>query len=154
MFKEMRRIDRKINNEEVIEILKNGEYGILSIVGKDGYAYGVPLSYTYMDKNIYFHCAVEGYKLDSIKENNNVSFCVVGKTQPIPEKFSTTYESAIVFGKAIEVYEEEKYNALLSIIEKYSNEYMEQGKAYVKNAGDKTKVLKICIENITGKARR
>ena len=35
--------------------------------GEDGYAYGVPLNYVYVDNSIYFHCAKEGHKLDNIK---------------------------------------------------------------------------------------
>ncbi len=154
MFKEIRREDRKIGPEEAIEILKKGEYGILSTVGEDGYAYGVPLNYVYVDNSIYFHCAKEGHKLDNIKNNMRVSFCVVGETKPIPEKFTTRYESVIVFGKAMEIFNEEKEKALLEIIYKYANQYIEQGKEYIKKAKDKTVIIKINIEKITGKARR
>ncbi len=49
---------------------------------------------------IYFHCAPEGHKLENLSGNNKVSFCVVGKTQVLPDKFATNYESVIVFGTA------------------------------------------------------
>ena len=154
MFKEIRRKERSIEEKDAIELLKNGEYGVLSMVGENGYGYGVPLSYVLMDNNIYFHCAVEGFKLDSIEKNNNVSFCVVGKTQVLPEKFSTEYESAIAFGKAYEVDVEEKERALFSIIQKYSPGYEESGMEYIKRAAHRTKVVKIAIEKVTGKARK
>lgn len=154
MFRKMRRIERQLDSKEAIELLERCEYGILSTTGENGYAYGVPLSYAYMDNAIYFHCALEGYKLDNIKNNNQVSFCVVGVTEPIAEKFSTKYESTIVFGKTLEVYEEEKEKALLALIEKYSKEYVEEGKEYIKRAKDKTKVIKISIEQVTGKGRK
>jgi uncharacterized protein len=35
-------------------------------------------------------------------------FCVVGRTQILPDEFSTKYESVIVFGRAIEVSDDEK----------------------------------------------
>lgn len=62
MFKQMRRKEREIENIEAEEILKNGEYGVLSTVGENGYSYGVPLSYVYLNNSINFHCALEGQK--------------------------------------------------------------------------------------------
>lgn len=69
----MRKKDRAIDITEALEILNKGEYGILSIITNEGYPYGVPLNYVYIDNCIYFHCAIEGQKLDSIKSNNKVS---------------------------------------------------------------------------------
>lgn len=154
MFKEVRRKDRSLEEKDAIEVLKNGEYGILSMVGENDYGYGVPLSYVYLENAIYFHCAREGQKLDSIEKNNKVSFSVVGRTKLLPEKFSTEYESTIIFGKATEVNDEEKERALLAIIEKYSPEYIESGMEYIKRAADRTRVIKVSIENICGKARK
>lgn len=154
MFREMRRKDREIDVNEAKEILRNSEYGVLSTVGENGYPYGVPVNYVYVDDAIYFHCAIEGYKLDNISYNHKVSFCVVGETSIISNEFSTNYESVVVFGKAEEAYDDEKDLALLELIKKYSPEYIEKGKKYIKNAGSETKVIKISIEYISGKARR
>ncbi|GAA0086402.1 pyridoxamine 5'-phosphate oxidase family protein [Clostridium sp. CTA-7] len=154
MFKEMRRKDREIEALEAIEVLKKCEYGILSTVDENGYPYGVPLSYVYANDSIYFHSAVEGHKLENIKKNDKVSFCVVGQTDVLPDKFSTKYESVIIFGRAKEVFDDEKNAALLELINKYSADYIEKGKTYIKNANDKTKVIKISIDHISGKGRR
>lgn len=154
MFKEMRRKDRNLETIEVAEILKKCNYGVLSTVGENGYAYGVPISYVYINGSIYVHSALEGNKLDNIKFNNNVSFCIIGDTMLLPDKFGTKYESVIAFGKAVEVSDTEKNEALLAFLDKYSSQYIEKGKEYIKNASEKTKVIKISIEHITGKARR
>lgn len=154
MFRELRRKDREIKDTEAIEILKNCDYGILSTVSENGYAYGVPISYVYMSNSIYFHCAKEGHKLDNIRNNNRVSFCVVGQTCILPDKFSTKYESVIIFGRAEEVFDDEKNIVLLEILNKYSQDYIEEGKEYIKKSGTGTKVIKIDIEHISGKARR
>lgn len=154
MFQEMRRKDRELQDIEAIEILKNCNYGTLSTVNKDGYPYGVPVSYVYFNDAIYFHCAVEGSKLNNIADNNKVSFSVVGETCVLPSEFSTKYESVIIFGKATEVFDSEKNNVFMEIIDKYSPDFMAEGKKYVENAGGKTKVIKISIEHISGKARR
>lgn len=154
MFKNIRRQDRKIESNDVIEkILSAGEYGVLCTTSESSYPYGVPVNYIYYNKNIYFHCAIEGYKLENIKYNNKVSFCVVGVTEVLPNKFSTKYESVIVFGKAIEVINEEKEMALINLIDKYSPDFKEEGFKYIKKAEDKTKVIKIEIDHISGKSK-
>lgn len=154
MFREMRKKQREITEEESIEILNNGEYGILATIGENGYTYATPLSYVYYNDAVYFHCAVEGSKLDNIKYNEKVSFCVVGKTKVLPDKFSTEYESAIVFGRASIIEKEAKIGVLKAIIEKYSPDFKKEGLEYIKRAADATSVVKIEIDSITGKARR
>lgn len=154
MFKEMRRKDRELTNDDAIKILKDNTYGVLSTISENGYPYGLPISYIFFNNSIYFHGAIKGHKIDNILTNNKVSFCVVGQTCILPDKFSTNYESVIVFGKATEVFDNEKNEALLEILNKYSADYIEQGKEYLKKAGDATKVIKISIEHISGKARR
>lgn len=154
MFREMRRKDRSIDREQAENILEKGQYGVLSTAGENGYAYGVPLNYVYLGGNIYFHCAGEGVKLDNIAHNNKVSFCVVGDTKILADQFSCSYESVIVFGKAQEVHDKEKENALTALINKYSGEFFEKGMEYIKNAGMNTTVIKISIEHLTGKARK
>lgn len=154
MFKEMRRQDRKIDDIAAAAILESGQYGILSTTGSNGYAYGVPISYTYSKGSIYFHCATEGQKLDNINYNNKVSFCVVGATTPLPQSFSVNYESVVAFGKAFEVFEDEKQAALEAIVSKYSPAFTKEGLAYIKNSSGDTRIFKIEIAHMTGKARR
>ncbi|MBL4938289.1 pyridoxamine 5'-phosphate oxidase family protein [Clostridium sp. YIM B02515] len=154
MFKEMRKSQREIFNEDINSILKNGEYGVLATVGENGYPSATPLSYVYLNNAVYFHCAVEGSKLDNIKYNNKVSFNVVGKTKVLAEQFSTEYESVIIFGHAFETAGDEKKDALMAIADKYSPDFKKEGLAYIDRAINKTCVVKIEIDKITGKARR
>ena len=154
MNKEIRRQERKITEKQALDILKEGEYGVLSMCTPENEGYGIPLSYALDNNKIYFHCAVEGSKLDYLRSNNRVSFCVVGKTQVLPSKFSTIYESAIAFGKIKEVSGNEKRNALMLLVEKYSNNFIEEGKEYIEKSFDRVIVLVLSIESITGKARK
>lgn len=64
------------------------------------------------------------------------------------------YESALAFGIASEVEGEERYKALLLLLEKYSPEFIEEGKNYIAQKDKATKVIKIEIDHISGKARR
>src|SRR3972149_8062353 len=90
----VRRQDRLLDAEQATKLLQIGVYGVLSLVDKDGQAYGIPINYVWDSRNsIYLHCAPEGRKLNCIKSNNKVSFCVVGNTHVLPDKFSTEYES-------------------------------------------------------------
>jgi len=150
-MKQIRRKDREIEIGEAIRLLSQAEYGVLSTSGSDGQPYGTPLNYVYKDNCIYFHCALTGHKLENIENNPKVSFCAVGKTKVLPLKFGTEYESVIVFGKASAVQGKERYNALLWLIEKYSPEFVEKGKAYIEKKDKATKVMKIKITHISGK---
>lgn len=154
MYHEMRRKDRALSLEESIRILEENTYGVLSTVGKDGQPYGVPLSYVWKDGSLYFHCATEGQKLINISENDRVSFCVIGKTEVLPEKFSTNYESVIVFGTAKELSDEEKKAMLMELVYKYSSGFEAEGEKYIMGTGNRVKVYKIAVEHLTGKGRK
>jgi len=104
--------------------------------------------------SIYFHSALNGQKLDNINYNPKVSFCVVGKTNVLPDKFATEYESAVAFGVAAEVAGNEQQDALLWLLEKYCPGFMEEGRRYIEEKEKSTKVIKIEISHISGKARR
>lgn len=153
-MREIRRADRAIDTELSYGLLDKAEYGILSTVGADGQPYGIPISFCLLDNGIYFHCAVEGHKLDNFAHNPKVSFCVVGKTQVLPGKFSTEYESAIVFGTVGEVCDGEKRKGMEGLLRKYSSGHFEKGLKYVDSLDWKTKVFKVVIATVTGKARR
>ena len=150
----MRRKDREISQQETVELLEKAEYGVLSTVDKNGQPYGVPLSYVYKDNAIYFHCAVDGQKLDNITNNAKISFCVTGSTKVLPETFGTLYESAVVFGIAREVHESERHKALVWLLEKFCSDFVEGGLQYIELKNKITKVIKIEISRVTGKARR
>jgi len=150
-MREMRRKDKQIGTDEAIQLLNECEYGVLSTVGNDGQAYGVPLNYAYHDNCIYFHCALKGHKIDNIDNNPKVSFCVVGNTKVLPSEFSTEYVSAVVFGVASEVQGTERYNALVLLLKRLSPDFMEEGEKYIEKYDKATKVIKIDIQHISGK---
>jgi len=150
-IKKIRRKDREIETDDAVSLLTNCKYGVLSTIGNDGQPYGVPLSYVYQDNTIYFHSALTGHKIENIENNPRVSFCAVGHTNVLPSKFGTEYESVVVFGVASEVQGTERYNALLWLIEKYSPEFIKEGRSYIEQKDSATKVIKITIEHISGK---
>lgn len=154
MPRELRRSDRKVSDTEAEELLQQGEYGVLSTSAADGQPYGVPLSYCVLDDAIYFHCALEGRKLAILAANSRASFCVVGATEILPEKFSTRYESVIVSGVVTEVQDDEKQRGLAGLVVKYSSSFMSEGLHYIGVQWQATRVFKLSIDTISGKARR
>jgi len=150
-MRELRRKDKQTTMEEAQALLTVSEHGILSTVDTEGQPYGVPLNYVYLNGAIYFHCALPGHKIDNIENNPRVSFCVVGNIKVLPADFSTNYVSTVVFGVASEVEGEERYNCLMGLLEKYSPDYLKEGKKYIEKLNKVTKVIKIDIQQISGK---
>lgn len=100
MWHKMRRENQQLTEQETIEILEQGTSGVLAVAGDMDYPYAVPIGYVYHDGKIYFHCAKSGHKIDAIKRNPKVSFCVVAQDEVVPEKYATRFRSVIAFGKA------------------------------------------------------
>jgi nitroimidazol reductase NimA-like FMN-containing flavoprotein (pyridoxamine 5'-phosphate oxidase superfamily) len=151
---DMRRQDRKLSEEDARRILEEGEYGVLSMCSPGEGGYGVPVNYVFGNGAVYIHCATEGTKLTCIAANNLVSFCVVGKIRVMPESFGTLYESAIVSGRAEETTGEEKREALVLFIRKYSPSHFEEGMRYIEKMYDRAKVIRISPATITAKGRK
>ena len=154
MIHHMRRDEKKISEEEALEILDKAEYGVLSTVSETGEPYGVPLNHCLIERNIYFHSATEGHKVDNIEGEPRVSFCTIGEASVIPDEFSTAYESAIAFGTAEEVFDREKRSALEALLEKFSPDFFSEGLDYIDDKLDETRVFKISINRITGKSSK
>jgi nitroimidazol reductase NimA-like FMN-containing flavoprotein (pyridoxamine 5'-phosphate oxidase superfamily) len=152
MFKEMRRDKKRLTEEAALEILASGEEGVLATMGDDGYPYATPLNYAYQEGCLYFHCAPAGHKLDNIRHNPKVSFCVVTDSEIVPAKFSTRFKSVVVFGVAEAVEGAEKEAGLRAMIRKYAADHMAAGEKYIRSAGEKTTVVRIKIAHISGKA--
>jgi hypothetical protein len=45
MFREMRRFKQQLEDQEALDVLRRGHRGVLSLIGDDGYPYGVPINY-------------------------------------------------------------------------------------------------------------
>ncbi len=100
MFRELLRKNKKISYEECIELLSNEKRGVLSVCGDNDYPYGMPMNhfYNHEDGNIYFHCGKIGHRLDSLKKQNKVSFCVYDQGVRESGEWALNIKSVIVFG--------------------------------------------------------
>lgn len=152
MFPNMRRSDRQTTEQRAYEILNNGTDGVFSTISEIGYPYSVPVNYVAIDNKIYLHSATKGHKIRNIEKNNKVCFTVISKNEIIQSKFSTDFESVIVFGKAKLI--KPNKDILMALIHKYSFNFIEKGKAYVDHSYLDTQLIEIEIEYITGKSRK
>ncbi|MBP2628078.1 MAG: Pyridoxamine 5-phosphate oxidase-related protein [Firmicutes bacterium] len=153
-MKNMRRSERQMEDKQALELLMQGEYGILATADRNYQPYGIPLNYIVIDNCIYFHCAIDGHKLQNIAENSKGCFTVVVSTHLIPEKFSTEYESVIAFGKVSIVEDDkEKIMALREFVKKYSGAFTLEGDQYIEKAKHLTVAVKMMIQSFKGKHR-
>ena len=153
MFREMRRKKQLLSESETIEILQSCTSGVLAVTGDNDYPYAVPLSFAYKDGKLFFHFAKAGHKIDGIKKNNKVSFCVIKTDDVIQKTFTTHFRSAIVFGRArILTEDSEKKYALECLVEKYSPDYITEGQSEIERDWNRVCVAEVKIEHMTGKA--
>ena len=152
MFREMRRKNQQLTREAAETVLREGTSGVLSLLGDQGYPYGVPLSYVYEDGKLYFHCAKEGHKLDAIRREEKCSFCVIQQDQIVPERFTTYFRSVIAFGR-VRILEEDQ--AKRAAAEKLARRYCpgdEEGlERELRGSWNSLCVLEMEVEHLTGK---
>ena len=131
MFRKMRRIKQQITEDECIRILKENPRGVLSMIGDDGYPYGIPLNHYYSEDDgvLYFHCAKTGHKLDAIKTCDKVSFCVYDKGYRKEGEWALNINSVVIFGRMKLVTDEEKTREIcINLARKFTDdeEYLEK----------------------------
>lgn len=153
----MRKLNKKIIDiADITDILNSCHTGRLGTVGADGWPMVKPLNFAYHEGRIYFHCALEGEKLDDIRRDNRVCFeadlpvAYVKGTMGNPCRAEYLYRSVIARGRAVIVRErEERLLALDLLMAKYQPEggygpYPEEKLAL-------TCIVRIDIEDLSGK---
>lgn len=152
----IRRQDRLLPEEEAVRLLREGEYGILSMRSEEGGGYGLPLSYAWDGAgSIYIHCAPEGRKLRCLDLNPEVSFCVVGATRVLPSKFTTEYASIVLHCHARRgLPAEERMKALELFLDKYSPDDKTVGMKYAAGSFHRTEIIRLDISEASGKCKK
>ena len=152
-FREVARKKQALTESEGIEILKNEKRGVLACLGDEQYPYALPLNHFYNtdDGKLYFHSGKTGHKVDSIKKNKKVSFCVYESGYKKEGEWALNIKSVIVFGK-IEIIED--YESAMDICRRLSYKFCDDDKYIEKEIekfGKGTLVFAINPEHITGK---
>lgn len=152
-FREMRRYKQAVSDEECRRILKTEKRGVLSVIGDDGYPYGVPMNFVYdeNDGKIYFHGAKEGHKLDAIKACDKVCFTVWGNEYKKEGDWAWYVTSVIAMGRAELVSDEKAACEKLRLL---GQKYFPQGydiEGEIEKLAARTQVIALAIEYVTGK---
>ena len=151
-FRALRRKRQQLSEKESIGILQKATAGTLALLGDNDYPYAVPISYVYHDGKLYFHSALAGHKVDSIRKCDKASFCVIEKDDVQPEKYTTFFRSVIAFGR-IQIIEDE--HEKLEVARMLGNRYNpSQDKALqneIENGLSRMLAIRFDIEHLTGK---
>ena len=101
MFREMRRKNQQMSDEEARDILAAATSGVLALAGENGYPYAVPMSFAYDEEKerLLFHTARVGHKMTAIERCDKASFCIIAEDKVVPHRFLTQYRSVIAFGR-------------------------------------------------------
>ncbi|MBP5655136.1 MAG: pyridoxamine 5'-phosphate oxidase family protein [Clostridiales bacterium] len=153
MFRGMRRFKQQISDEECIRILEEQPRGVLSLIGDDGYPYGIPLDHWYCEEDgkIYFHGAREGHKIDAIKACDKVSYCVMDEGFRKEGEWALNINSVIVFGRISLVTDTDKAKMICTnLCRKFTDdeEYLQHE---LTHAFPRVQCLELTPEHMTGK---
>jgi nitroimidazol reductase NimA-like FMN-containing flavoprotein (pyridoxamine 5'-phosphate oxidase superfamily) len=109
MFRAMRRFKQEVSREECIRVLKEGRRAVLSVLGDDGYPYGVPVNFYYDEETneVYLHGAKEGHKMDALRRCSKVSLTVLDQGYKKEGDWAWYVTSVILFGH-IEILDKEE----------------------------------------------
>lgn len=153
MFRQMRRFKQQISKEECIKILKEQPRGVLSLIGDDGYPYGIPLDHWYCEEDgkLYFHGAKEGHKINAIKACDKASYCVMDQGFKKNGEWALNINSVIVFGRISLVEDPEKAKIICTeICRKFTDDeaYLQHE---LEHAFPRVQCLELTPEHMTGK---
>ncbi|HTX43165.1 MAG TPA: pyridoxamine 5'-phosphate oxidase family protein [Methanocella sp.] len=137
----------------IIGLLERAEVGQLATVDADGKPYVVPVCFVLDGERIYFHCALEGKKLDNIRASPAVCFSAyellgMGVSPDKPCRSWTHFRSAVATGRARVLDDDEKLRPLRLLAEKYAKGPVAEMPA---DPVGRTSVVEITIDEVSGK---
>ena len=147
----MRRASREMDAAFALEVLDKAPYVTVSMTRPDGTPYGLPLSLARTDdKTFYFHCALEGEKLDCIAHHPTVFLSAVSLCAPTvgPKdgSFTLQYKSATAIGNAELVTDrEEKIAAMRAICMRFLPRHMDAFDDAIDRSLERTAVVRITL---------
>ena len=101
MFRPMNRPKQAMDPAECTELLSSQRRGVLSVLGDDGYPYGIPMNHYYCpeDGKIYFHSGKNGHKIDALRRCEKASYCVIDQGVSADRGWALDFRSVVVFGR-------------------------------------------------------
>jgi hypothetical protein len=172
----MRRKDREMGGDFGLSVIDKAEYVVVSMVDTDGNPYGVPMSVARVEDKVYVHAARTGKKAECLEKNPQVHLTFVGdvkRAEPFSEEdfmgarnngnmgdliskaFTTEFESAMAWGKAEFVEDDqEKTLALRALSEKYVAASMDHFDMAVGTSLKVTSIIRVDLEQMSAKRKK
>jgi len=152
-FKLMRRFRQQTDESVCIRVLREERRGVLSMIGENGYPYGIPMNHWYNpeDGKIYFHGAKVGHRIDAITNCDRVSYCVYDAGYRKEGEWALNVNSVVVFGRISLVTDEEKARMIgANLCRKFTDdeEFIQKE---LSNALPRVQCLELTIDHMTGK---
>lgn len=152
MFRPLRRAQKEIEDEKVLNLLKMERRGVFAVNGDDGYPFAIPVNFLFDEEanKIYFHGAKEGHKVDSLKKDDKICFTVYGNEFYKEGEWAPYMQSVVIFGRC----------KLVSDPELTAIKVRELAIKYYPNSDEidnemkiigRTQLYEISIEHMTGK---
>ncbi len=153
MFRPIRRTKNEISVEDAKALLRNNRRAAFSVNGDDGYPYTIPVNFYYDedDNRIYFHSAIKGHKIDSIKANDKVCLTTWNDGYLEEGDWAFHVSSCVVFGRA-RLIEDRKITE--DKVRKFARKYYpsaEEVEEEIKSSIAGVQLVAIEIEHISGK---
>ena len=148
----MRRKDKEIKDKAEMEaILAKADLCHLALVDDDG-PYATPVNFGYENGAIYFHSATAGRKIEAIRKNPRVSFCVYADYKLlVGEKAcecTAAYRSVMGVGRAEIISDPAEKRKGLEVVMKHHGATKID---FIEGVLNVTAVVKINVESMTGK---
>jgi hypothetical protein len=145
----MRRKDREVTDPaEINKIIAEAKVCHLAMVD-DGEPYVVPVNFGYDNNCLYFHCALQGRKIDILKRDNRVCFNIIGSMEVTDAaSCKVRYRSATGTGTAAIVTDnEEKIRGIRAVMKQITGVEFD----IPRKSLDTTLVVRIDIREMKGK---
>lgn len=150
----MKREKQSLSPEEIEALLKRNNWGVLSLYGREGYPYGVPVNYAYVDGAIVFHSGKSGHKWEAIEADNKASFTVVDASDIVEEEYTTAYRSAILFGSLERLEGEARLRAFRQMTDVLAPHVSREVNEKTVNHCERAEVFKLVVRHFSGKVGR
>ncbi len=143
-----------LTRDDSIKYLNEAFYGHLATVSNNQ-PYLVPVNYVIHQNHLYIHSALQGQKLENIRENSRICFEVSHPLRLLPGKkpcqFGVHYWSVLVFGQASIL---DDLNLKIAALKLFIKKYNHDDNLAPMDSDDiqNVAIIDICIETISGKA--
>ena len=153
MFRELVRKNNQLPMEDCVHVLKTETRGVLSVLGDEGYPYGMPMNHWYNEEDgcIYFHCGKVGHRLEALQKCDKVSFCVYDQGYKENGHWAWKVKSVIAFGR-MEIIDD--LDMIADITTKLSFKFIQDAdyiRKEVEGHAHRTLLLRLKPEHLCGK---